>query len=193
MGDWTDGRQTLRRRVVRPYRSSRRTCNLGFDVADQLRVVVAYSGAQNANRLISKQIASGLADHGWKAVALPVARVRSLSFDAAVVGATMSCGMWGRGSVNFVKSHKSWLASRPTWIFSVAPPAEEPAIYSAEILGIKRAIGARGHAVFTCPADFGFLGYYERAKLKFDIERWVRAVADELGEAFKPPSARLAA
>ena len=160
---------------------------------NDLRIVIAYTGTQSGNRLISRRIAEKLGEHGWPAEAVPVKRIAKLECDAVLIGSSLSCGLWSRSGVQFVRQHRTWLADHPNWIFSVAPIGEEPDLCSAEILGIKRAIRSRGHHVFQSPADFGLLTYWDRMSLNMSVDRWVKSLSKELRQLFPPAIERRAA
>lgn len=114
-----------------------------------------------------------------------------------MVGSAVFAGHWMEEATEFVRQHRSVLASRPVWLFSSGPigamaKKHEPADPKG-IAKLKRAIGPRDHRVFfgawdRGKLDRGTLGLAERIVAKRflpegdwrdwrEIEAWATDIA----------------
>jgi menaquinone-dependent protoporphyrinogen oxidase len=165
---------------------------------EEMNVLVAYASRFGSTRGIAECIAEKLQQQGTPAEARPVEAAGDLDgYDAFVVGSAVFAGHWMEEATEFVRQHRSVLASRPVWLFSSGPigamaKKHEPADPKG-IAKLKRAIAPRDHRVFfgawdRGKLDRGTLGFAERIVAKRflpegdwrdwrEIEAWATDIA----------------
>jgi len=168
---------------------------------EEMNVLVAYASRFGSTRGIAECIAEKLQQQETPAEARPVEAAGDLDgYDAFVVGSAVFAGHWMEEATEFVRQHRSALASRPVWLFSSGPigamaKKHEPADPKG-IAKLKRAIGPRDHRVFfgawdRGKLDRGTLGLAERIVAKRflpegdwrdwrEIEAWATEIARAL-------------
>lgn len=91
-----------------------------------MKVLVAYASRHGATRGIADRIAQTLERNGLEITTGPVDDVGAVDqYDAFVIGSAAYMGGWLKEATQFVRRHRSLLASRPVWLFSSGPVGAE--------------------------------------------------------------------
>jgi menaquinone-dependent protoporphyrinogen oxidase len=122
-------------------------------------VLVAYASRHGATQGIAERIAENLLVGGIDAEARPAGSVKGIEeYDAFVIGSAAYMYHWLKDASDFVRRHRTVLASKPVWLFSSGPLGTEPidakgrdqkeAAVPREIDDLAKAVHARDHHVF---------------------------------------------
>jgi menaquinone-dependent protoporphyrinogen oxidase len=145
-----------------------------------VNVLVAYATRHGATRGIAERIAQTLHRSGLEVTLKPVEKADAVDqYDAMVIGSAAYMGRWLKEATQFVRRHRSQLASRPVWLFSSGPigtqtvdakgrdvlEASEP----TEFAEFAAAIHPRGERVFfgAYDPDAEPIGLMERLGARF--------------------------
>jgi len=91
-----------------------------------VKILVAYATRHGATRGIAEHISRTLEQGGLEVTLAPVDRVGDIArYDAFVIGSAAYMGSWLKEASQFVRRHRSVLASRPVWLFSSGPVGTE--------------------------------------------------------------------
>jgi menaquinone-dependent protoporphyrinogen oxidase len=89
-------------------------------------VMVAYATRHGATRGIAERIGETLRAEGLQATVVDIAQSPDpRSADALVIGSAAYMGKWLDDAVAFVRQHRAFAATRPTWLFSSGPVGTE--------------------------------------------------------------------
>lgn len=164
--------------------------------APATRALVAASSRYGATTGIARAIGEELARHGILVVVLAPEDVGSIeSYQAVILGSAVYGGRWLEPAKELVTRCAAALAVRPVWLFSSGPigdPArklvrsmrQDP----ADLPGLLRTTGARGHRMFAGKLDRRNLSFAQRMpllllrKLEGDFRDWaaIRAWAADI-------------
>ncbi|MEU5952293.1 flavodoxin domain-containing protein [Streptomyces sp. NPDC047525] len=91
-----------------------------------MNILVGYAGVHGSTHGIAERLATRLAECGHVAVVVPLAAEQKTGgYDAFVLGSAVHHGAWLAPAADFIRSHPSTLATRPTWLYSVSVPPRE--------------------------------------------------------------------
>lgn len=91
-----------------------------------MRILVAYASRHGATRGIAERIAQTLERGGLEVALRPADEAGTVDdFDAFVIGSAAYNHHWLKEATEFVRRHRSLLASRPVWLFSSGPTGTE--------------------------------------------------------------------
>jgi menaquinone-dependent protoporphyrinogen oxidase len=126
-----------------------------------MTVLVAAASKHGATAEIAEAIGEVLTAHG---VDVDVKRMDDVDtitpYDAFVLGSAIYMGQWLHGARDFVEEHHELISSRPTWLFSSGPIAEQP-VEEPDLGEVTAATHAREHRVFGGRLDRSHLGLVE--------------------------------
>lgn len=161
-----------------------------------MRVLVAYASRHGSTAEVAERIAARLQERGLEADSRPAHEVVDVDvYDAVLVGSAVYYGSWLPEALEFVRSHRSWLAERPTWLFSVGPlgeRVEDGEEQPKELAELRSAIAPEEHTTFFGRLDLERLGFAERMLARAmrspvgdfrdwaAIATWVDAIAGDL-------------
>ncbi len=177
-----------------------------------MKILVAYASRHGATRGIAERIAQTLERNGLEVALRPVERVGPVDeYDAFVIGGAAYFFHWMKEATSLVRRHRSFLASRPVWLFSSGPLGTEivdaeghdalEASTPREFAELAAAIHPRDQRVFfgAYDPDAKAIGFMERLTRMMpaarealpagdfrdwrEIEVWADGIASELGVA----------
>jgi menaquinone-dependent protoporphyrinogen oxidase len=91
-----------------------------------MRILVAYASRHGATQGIAERVAQTLERNGLEVTLRRVEEAEDVDeYDAFVIGSAAYMGHWLKEAANFVRQHRSLLASRPIWLFSSGPIGTE--------------------------------------------------------------------
>lgn len=109
-----------------------------------MKVLVAYASRHGATEGIAERIARTLQRPGLEVTLRPVDQAAAVGeYDAFVIGSAAYANHWLKEAAQFVRRHRSLLATRPVWLFSSGPIGTD-------------LVDAKGHDVMEAsrPAEF---------------------------------------
>ena len=87
-----------------------------------MNVLVTYATKHGATRGIAERTATALGERGLEVTLRPIDEVGDVAaYDAFVIGSAAYMFHWLKEATEFVRRHRSLLASRPVWLFSSGP------------------------------------------------------------------------
>jgi menaquinone-dependent protoporphyrinogen oxidase len=124
-----------------------------------MRILVAYASRHGATQGIAEHIGQVLERHSHEVTVRPAQQVDGLElYDAFIIGSAAYAGGWLGEATAFVRRHRSFLESRPVWLFSSGPVGPDKvdakgrdvllASEPKEFGEFERAIQPRGKEVF---------------------------------------------
>ncbi len=118
------------------------------------KVLVTYITHSGTTRDVAEAIAEEISKTGFEAQVFELAEVKSTNdFDAVVIGAPMIIG-WHRSALNYLKTHKAELASKPVALFLTAMSLTESP--SPEMQGVDLHIDQKLITPPQKPGRFSF-------------------------------------
>ncbi|HEX4921821.1 MAG TPA: flavodoxin domain-containing protein [Candidatus Bathyarchaeia archaeon] len=168
------------------------------------RVLVAYASKYGSTKGIAEFIGEKLGKRGMGADVRDVSTVMVLGeYDAFVIGSAVFMGHWMKEAKQFVSQNRSFLSTRPVWIFSSGPTGTSETDKKGrnlrkvsgptEIGELRESLNPRDHHVFFGafhPDQMkGAMGFFGRMAPKEDqgdfrnwteIEAWTNSIADSL-------------
>ncbi len=166
-----------------------------------MKVLVAVASKHGATIEIGQVIEASLHSSGLEADLKRIEDVTTLSpYDAVVLGSGVYAGHWMRSAREFVDIHEGELKRLPVWLFSSGPigdppkPLENP----AEVAGVVKRIGPRGHRLFAGKIEGSDLGISEKALVALvraqlgdfrpwsEISSWAESIAEQLQASVTP-------
>ncbi len=138
-----------------------------------MRVLVAYASKHGATKGIADFIGERLRQVGWQVDVLDVDEVESVGdYDAFVIGSALYMFHWQKEAAKFVSRNKSFLSTRPVWLFSSGPVGKErlnakgqdlldPSVSGPkELEELKEELHPRDHRIFFGVLDPTKLGFF---------------------------------
>jgi menaquinone-dependent protoporphyrinogen oxidase len=125
-----------------------------------MRVLVTYASRHGATQGIAERIGARLKGHGLEVATRPVDEAGEVPgyYDAFVIGSAAYMGHWLKEATEFVRRHRTTLATRPVWIFSSGPLGTEivdvkgkdvrSATQPKEFTELRAKLNPRGTRVF---------------------------------------------
>ena len=163
-----------------------------------MKVLVAVASKHGATLEIGQVIEASIRSSGLEAELKRIEEVATLSpYDAFVIGSGVYAGHWMRPAREFTEVHEGELKEKPVWLFSSGPigdpprPLENP----AEVAGVMKRLGSRGHRLFPGRIEGSDLGISEKALIALvhapdgdfrpwsEITTWAESIAQQLQEA----------
>jgi menaquinone-dependent protoporphyrinogen oxidase len=87
-----------------------------------MKILVACASRHGATQGIAERIGQVLERHGLEVTVRPIQEADALEqYDAFVIGSAAYAGGWLGEATTFVRRHRSFLESRPVWLFSSGP------------------------------------------------------------------------
>ena len=170
-----------------------------------MKVLVAYASKHGSTAEVAERIGARFNERGIVADVHPAEEVVDIDiYDAVVIGSAVYYGSWMKEACELIREHRSWLAERPTWLFSVGPlgeHVEDAEQQPKELAEFREAIAPEDHITFFGKLDPSRLSFAERMVAKAvkapagdyrnwaAIEAWADAVASDLATR-KVPAAR---
>ena len=163
-----------------------------------MNVLVAVASRHGASLQIGEVVATTLRASGLPAELHRVEDLESVDgYDAVVLGSGVYAGHWLRRARVFVDAFETQLLQRPLWLFSSGPVGDPPRPQEgpAEVAGLIKRLGARGHRLFGGRIEGTELGLAEKALVALvrapagdfrpwtDIAVWAESIAAELQSA----------
>lgn len=163
-----------------------------------MKVLVAVASKHGATLEIGQVIEASIHSSGLDAELKRVDDITSLSaYDAFVVGSGVYAGHWMRAAREFVDIHEGELKEKPVWLFSSGPVGDPPKPLEnpAEVVGVVKRLGARGHRLFPGRIEGSDLGISEKALVALvraadgdfrpwsEIATWAESIGTKLQEA----------
>lgn len=165
-----------------------------------MTVLVAAASKHGATSEIAERIGADLAAHGVDADVRRLEDVEDLAgYDAYVVGSGIYLGNWLKQARQFLDTHTTELAERPTWLFASGsivgdpPVADDPNALRAGLAEkLVEATHAREHKLFAGKLDSSKLGLGEKLPVRMaggregdwrnwqQIDEWAATIAAEL-------------
>lgn len=135
-----------------------------------MSVLVTYASKHGATQGIAERIAQTLRHEGSEVDLLPLDAVRDVSrYEAVVIGSAVYYGSWLKTALEFVRSQRAVLATRPVWLFSCGPLGSEvhdTEQQPKELGELQASVGPRDHRVFFGALDAHTLSFPERMVVK---------------------------
>jgi menaquinone-dependent protoporphyrinogen oxidase len=114
--------------------------------------------------------------------------------DAVVLGSSVYSGHWMRSARDFADANEDALRQMPLWLFSSGPVGDPPKPLEnpAEVAGLVKRLGARGHRLFGGKIDGSELRVAEKALIALvraeqgdfrpwsEISEWAESIAETL-------------
>ena len=165
-----------------------------------MKVLVAVASKHGATLEIGQVIEASLRSDGLDVDLQRIEDVASLSaYDVLVLGSGVYAGHWMRPAREFIDIHEGELKEKPVWLFSSGPVGDPPKPLEnpAEVAGVVKRLGARGHRLFPGRIEGSDLGLSEKALVALvrapdgdfrpwsEITTWAESIAAQLLE---PPS-----
>ncbi len=163
-----------------------------------MKLLVAVASKHGATLEIGQVIEASIRSSGLDVELKRIEDVSSLSaYDAFIIGSGVYSGHWMRAAREFIEVHEGELKQRPVWLFSSGPigdppkPLENP----AEVAGVIKRLGSRGHRLFPGRIEGSDLGISEKALVALvrapdgdfrpwsEIAIWAESIAAQLNEA----------
>lgn len=162
-----------------------------------MKVLVAVASKHGATLEIGQVIEASLRSSGLDVELKRIEDVSTLSpYDAFVIGSGVYAGHWMRPAREFVEIHEGELKQRPVWLFSSGPVGDPPKPLEnpAEVAGVVKRLGSRGHRLFPGRIEGSDLGISEKALVALvrapdgdfrpwsEISTWAESIAAHLME-----------
>jgi menaquinone-dependent protoporphyrinogen oxidase len=174
-----------------------------------LKVLVAYASKHGSTKGIADFIAGKIREKGFQSEALDVDQVNNVGdYDAFVIGSALYIGHWMKEAKRFVSRNKSFLSTKPVWLFSSGPTGKEkknakgrdlldPSVSGPfELEQLKKEIRVIDHRIFFGAFNPKDQGFFTRQLMKSvairdatpigdfrdwsEIEGWVNRIAESL-------------
>ena len=167
-----------------------------------MKVLIAVASKHGATFEIGQVIEASLTSSGLEVELQRIEEVSSLSpYDALVLGSGVYAGHWMRPAREFVEIHEGELKAKPVWLFSSGPVGDPPKPLEnpAEVVGMVKRLGARGHRLFPGRIEGSDLGISEKALVALvrapdgdfrpwtEIATWAESIAAQLLETIPTP------
>lgn len=89
-----------------------------------IRTLVAYASPHGSTRGVAERITGRLQERGIQVSCLPVDGAADVAgYDAVIVGSAIHNRSWLLSAAQFIRTNRTPLAEKPTWLFSVGMPA----------------------------------------------------------------------
>jgi len=165
-----------------------------------MKVLVAVASKHGATMEIGQVIEASLRSGGLDAEIKRIEDVASLGpYDAFVLGSGVYAGHWMRPAREFTDIHEGELKEKPVWLFSSGPVGDPPKPLEnpAEVAGLVKRLGGRGHRLFAGRIEGSDLAISEKALVALvrapdgdfrpwsEIASWAESIAEQLQE---PPA-----
>lgn len=162
-----------------------------------MKVLVAVASKHGATMEIGQVIEASLRSSGHEADLKRIEDVATLSpYEAVVLGSGVYAGHWLRPAREFAEVHEGELKRRPVWLFSSGPVGDPPKPLEnpAEVVGVVKRVGTRGHRLFAGKIEGSDLGISEKALVALvrapdgdyrpwsEISNWAESIAEQLKE-----------
>ena len=160
-----------------------------------MKVLVAVASKHGATLEIGQVIEASIHSSGLDVELKRVEDISSLSaFDAFVIGSGVYAGHWMRSAREFIEIHEGELRQKPVWLFSSGPVGDPPKPLEnpAEVAGVVKKLGSRGHRLFPGRIEGSDLGISEKALVALvrapdgdyrpwsEIATWAESIAAQL-------------
>jgi menaquinone-dependent protoporphyrinogen oxidase len=160
-----------------------------------MKILVAVASKHGATMEIGQVIEASLRSSGLDVDLVRIEDVSSLSpYDALVIGSGVYAGHWLRPAREFAEVHEGELKRKLVWLFSSGPVGDPPKPLEnpAEVAGVMKHIGARGHRLFAGRIEGSDLALSEKALVALvrapdgdfrpwsDIAAWAESIAGQL-------------
>lgn len=167
-----------------------------------MKVLVAVASKHGATMEIGQVIEASLRSSGLEVDLKRMEDVTALDrYDAVVLGSGVYAGHWLRPAREFVDIHEGELKQRSVWLFSSGPVGDPPKPLEnpAEVAGVAKRIGSRGHRLFAGKIEASDLGISEKALVALvrapdgdfrpwsEISTWAETIAAHLQEPSPAP------
>ena len=162
-----------------------------------MKVLVAVASKHGATLEIGQVIEASIRSSGLDVELKRVEEVSTLSpYHAFVIGSGVYAGHWMRPAREFVEVHEGELKEKPVWLFSSGPVGDPPKQLEnpAEVAGVVKRLGSRGHRLFPGRIEGSDLGISEKALVALvrapdgdfrpwsEIADWSESIAAQLQE-----------
>ena len=162
-----------------------------------MKVLVAVASKHGATLEIGQVIEASIRSSGLDVELKRVEEVSTLSpYHAFVIGSGVYAGHWMRPAREFVEVHEGELKEKPVWLFSSGPVGDPPKPLEnpAEVAGVVKRLGSRGHRLFPGRIEGSDLGISEKALVALvrapdgdfrpwsEIADWSESIAAQLQE-----------
>jgi menaquinone-dependent protoporphyrinogen oxidase len=142
-------------------------------------VLLLYSSVYGLSRQICERIQSRLVAQGQRAEVVPIAnsQVDPAAFDAIVIGASIRHGKHNPAVLQYIRSHKDVLESRPGALFSVNLVARKPGKNTPQTNPYLKALVAQSpwkpklQGVFAGELDYSRYGPVDRQLMR--LVMWI--------------------
>jgi menaquinone-dependent protoporphyrinogen oxidase len=160
-----------------------------------MKVLVAVASKHGATMEIGQVIEASLRSSGHQVELKRIEDVAGLSpYEALVLGSGVYAGHWLRPAREFAEVHEGELKHLPVWLFSSGPVGDPPKPLEnpAEVAGLAKRIGSRGHRLFAGKIEGSDLGISEKALVALvrapdgdyrpwsEISMWAESIAETL-------------
>jgi menaquinone-dependent protoporphyrinogen oxidase len=154
-------------------------------------ILVAYASKMGATKEIAEAIGARLTERGLRTTVLNAGAVALIDgYDAVVLGSAVYAARWRPEAVRFVRTHRTALSDRRTWLFESGWVGKRPPSVTASPGARRRAerIGAPTPTVFGGRLDpqlaTGFLDRSLARRMPGDARDWdeIRAWADRVAD-----------
>ncbi len=167
-----------------------------------MKVLVAVASKHGATMEIGQVVEASLRSSGLAVDLLRIEEVATLSpYDAVILGSGVYAGHWLRPAREFVEVHEGELKRLAVWLFSSGPVGDPPKPLEnpAEVAGVMKRIGSRGHRLFAGKIEGSDLGITEKALVALvrapdgdfrpwsEISTWAESIAAQLQESAAAP------
>ena len=162
-----------------------------------MKVLVSVASKHGATLEIGQVIEASIRSSGLDVELKRVEEVSTLSpYHAFVIGSGVYAGHWMRPAREFVEVHEGELKEKPVWLFSSGPVGDPPKPLEnpAEVAGVVKRLGSRGHRLFPGRIEGSDLGISEKALVALvrapdgdfrpwsEIADWSESIAAQLQE-----------
>jgi menaquinone-dependent protoporphyrinogen oxidase len=138
-------------------------------------ILLLYSTVYGLSKTICERIQASLRERGDTAVVAPLAGggVDPASFDAIVIGASIKHGKHHPSVLEFIRSHRSTLETKPSALFSVNLVARKPARNTPQTNPYLKRLVAKSpwkpklQGVFAGELDYSRYGPLDKQMMRF--------------------------
>jgi menaquinone-dependent protoporphyrinogen oxidase len=163
-----------------------------------MSTLVAYASKYGSTEGIAERIAATLKSEGLQVDSKPIEAAGDVAgYESFVIGSAVYAFHWTKPAAEFVRRHRSLLAGRPVWLFSVGPlgPKADGAVKPRDFAELSDTINARDHHLFYGAIELSKLKGTDRLFGRMfksfqgdfrdweEIDAWARRIAHELADA----------